>query len=110
MEGKYLTLAEAAQHSPGRVSSSAVWRWCRRGVLARNGQRVRLEHVRFGGRLLTTHKWLDEYGHALAAADAQFFDKDGAAALDAEPTGSDSDTRRSQELERVERELDEAGL
>ena len=107
---EYVSLTEAAKLAPGTPHVASLWRWCRRGIRARGGERIRLQHVRMGGALYTTAGWIDEFGHALAAADAQFFDRDGAAGLDAEPTGSDSDTRRSQELERVERELDEAGL
>jgi hypothetical protein len=49
----YITLGEAAKIAPGRPSANCVWRWCRKGVLSRAGQRVRLRHVRIGGKIIT---------------------------------------------------------
>lgn len=69
-----VTLSQAARLAPGRPSPNCVWRWCRRGVLARTGERVRLEHVRLGGRLYTTPRWLEAFGRRLAEADAAYFD------------------------------------
>lgn len=69
----FLTLSQAARFVPGKTSPNAVWRWCRRGVLARSGERVHLQHVRLGGKLLTTRRWLDEFGERLAAADKTYF-------------------------------------
>ncbi|MCI0630465.1 MAG: DUF1580 domain-containing protein, partial [Phycisphaerales bacterium] len=56
-----ITLVEAAKLSPGRPSVNAVWRWCRRGVRARNGERIRLEHVRAGGRIFTSAAGLGRF-------------------------------------------------
>lgn len=39
----------------------ALWRWCRKGIKARSGQRVFLKHIRSGRRLMTTQAWLDEF-------------------------------------------------
>ena len=50
----HITLAEAAKLAPGRPSACAVWRWCRIGIKSRNGQRIRLEHIRAGGRIFTS--------------------------------------------------------
>ncbi len=69
----YLTLSQAARFTPGEVSPNAIWRWCRQGVRSRGGDRIRLRHVRQGGRLFTTRRWLEEFGERLAAADAQHF-------------------------------------
>lgn len=69
-----LTLSHAARIAPGRPTPNCIWRWCRRGVLARSGERVRLQHVRIGGKLFTTARWLDEFGRRLADADAEYFD------------------------------------
>lgn len=77
----FLTLARAAQAAPGRPSANAMWRWCRRGVLARNGERVRLQHIRQGGRVFTRLDWLAEFGAALAAADTAHFDARAATPL-----------------------------
>ena len=57
-----------------RPSANCIWRWCRRGVLSRGGERVRLQHVRIGGRVYTTARWLEEFGRRLAEADAKYFD------------------------------------
>ncbi len=82
-EGQYLSLTEVAKIAPGRPSTNCVWRWCRRGVLSRGGDRVRLRHVRIGGMIYTTAGWLAEFGQCLADADARYFDLCDAAADDA---------------------------
>lgn len=69
----HLTLTEAAKIAPGRPSTNCMWRWCRRGVLSRTGERVHLQHVRIGGKIFTTARWLDEFGSRLAEADAAHF-------------------------------------
>src|SRR5438552_464163 len=74
-QDEHITLGQAASRIPGRPSSNCVWRWCRRGVLGRNGERIRLEHVRLGGRVLTSERWLNEFGAKLAAADMAHFDR-----------------------------------
>jgi len=113
-----ITLTQVAKMVPGRPTANCIWRWCRRGVLARNGTRVHLQHVRLGGRILTTRRWLDEFGKALADADAQYFDTSRSG--DAEHPASESANKRndipkaenprSQRLDRIERELEGAGL
>jgi len=70
-----VTLSQAARIAPGGVSPNCVWRWCRRGVLSRMGERVRLEHVRVGGKLFTTPRWIEELGQRLAEADAAYFER-----------------------------------
>jgi len=71
---EYLTLSQAANLLPNRPHSAAVWRWCRRGTVARNGVRIRLRHGRAGGRVFTTEAWLQEFFEAVAAADCEAFD------------------------------------
>lgn len=109
---EYLDLTQAAQSTPGRPSTNCVWRWCRRGVLARNGQRIRLRHVRLGGRLYTRRSWLDEFGQALADADASYFGPSDTNTADATSLVGETTLvqRRRREIEDAERELDEAGL
>lgn len=68
-----ISLNEAPEHVSGRPSISAIWRWCRRGVLARNGQRIRLEHRRIGGKIYTSAPWLDAFTKALTDADTAYF-------------------------------------
>lgn len=68
-----ISLNQAPRYVSGRPSISAVWRWCRRGVLARNGQRIRLEHRRIGGKIFTSEAWLDAFTKALTDADTAYF-------------------------------------
>ena len=78
---EYITLTQAARLMPNRPSINCVWRWARKGVLARNGQRIRLEHVRLGGKLFTTAAWMAQFGVALAKADVDYFAHDSATGL-----------------------------
>ena len=117
-----ITLTEAAKITPGRPSTNSLWRWCRRGVLSRGGERVRLEHRRIGGKIFTSPTWLDEFGRNLAEADTQHFDLCRTASAEAaakEPRVSRQRKRaRSpaveyqdlREVEEAEQELDEAGI
>lgn len=119
----HITLTQAAKIAPGRPSTNCLWRWCRRGVRARDGQRVRLQHRRIGGKIFTTLAWLDEFGRHLAEADTRYFDLCEAAAhvaADAElpvqrrRRRSKQDDRAGQadrrELDAAQRELEEAGI
>jgi hypothetical protein len=78
--------------------------------------------MRFGSRIYTTRQWLNDFGLALAEADAAHFDRDeqspaAAPATSRRPSkrsrrashsnGADEAHRRHLE---AERELDEAGL
>jgi hypothetical protein len=117
---EHITLSQAAKLAPGRPSSNCVWRWCREGVKAASGTRVRLKHVRFGSRIYTTRQWLNDFGLALAEADAAHFDRDEQSPAP-EPSrrtskrsrlasrSSAADEARRRHLE-AERELEEAGL
>lgn len=114
----YITLTEAAKIAPGRPSTNCIWRWCRRGVKARGGERVRLQHVRIGGMIYTTARWLEAFGRALADADAKYFDPCEAAVEAARAKelpaprparrGSTYEQEELREIEEAERELDEA--
>lgn len=70
----HLSLSQAARLAPGKPTPNCIWRWCRRGVKARTGERIRLEHVRIGGKLFTTRRWINEFGERLAEADRAYFD------------------------------------
>ena len=117
MDDDLLTTTEAARLVPNRPHSSCIWRWCRKGLLARNGKRIRLEHVRMGGKVYTKQCWLDEYGRRLAEADAEHFDLE---AEDAELVAAAPPRRRRriskceqdrrEAIAQLERELEEAGL
>jgi len=117
---EHITLSQAAKLAPGRPSSNCVWRWCREGVKAASGTRVRLKHVRFGSRIYTTRQWLNDFGLALAEADAAHFNRDEESPA-TEPSrhsckrsrrvsrSGGADEARRRHLE-AERELEEAGL
>lgn len=83
-----ITLAEACKRVPGRPHASTLWRWCRKGVVSRGGDRVHLRHVRMGSRVFTSNSWIEEFGSALAEADARSF---------AQPCPSASVSARSRE-------------
>lgn len=70
----YLSLSQAARLAPGRPSSSATWRWCRKGLKARDGSSVYLKHVRVGRTVYTTASWLHQFFEAVAAADQKHFE------------------------------------
>jgi len=119
---EYITLTQAANLAPGRPSTNCLWRWCRRGVLSRGGERVRLQHVRVGGVIYTTVHWLAEFGRTLAEADTRYFDLCASAAEAAqarEPrtarqrrraSSSEFQQQRRRELDEIDRELEEEGL
>lgn len=93
---EYINFTQAAKIAPGRPSANAVWRWARKGITARNGQRIKLQHVRQGGKLFTCREWLHAFGEQLAAADNEHFDTDIAGDV---ASGSD-----------INAELERAGL
>ena len=72
---EFITLSEAARLVPGRPTACAVWRWCRVGVKIKNGDRIKLHHVRFGGRLFTTEAALRQFSIDAAAGDEAYFDR-----------------------------------
>jgi len=65
-----VTLAEASRRLPkidGRkIAVATIWRWCRRGLRG-----VRLQYVRVGRRICTTHKALLHFFAALSSLDEQ---------------------------------------
>ena len=66
---EYITLSQAAKLAPGKPSPNCLWRWCRKGVLSRAKRRVHLRHIRIGGTIYTTAKWVRHFGRRLAEAD-----------------------------------------
>ena len=108
---EYITLTQAAQMAPSRPSINCIWRWSRKGVLARSGERVRLQHVRIGGKLYTTAAWLSQFGQTLAEADANYFrlDSKPVVSLPAAPR-TRTDKQRQAAIEKADRELAEMGV
>jgi len=105
-----ITMKQAGDVS--RVRPACIWRWCRKGVVARNGRRVRLQHVRIGGRVFTTKKWMDDFSELLAVADVESFEQklNGTGGRVVRPCKSRPDSQRQQAIERAERLLKEAGV
>ncbi|MBC7772688.1 MAG: DUF1580 domain-containing protein [Pyrinomonadaceae bacterium] len=71
---EHISLAAAAQLSPGRPHVSCVWRWCRKGIQTRDGGRIRLQHIRAGGKMFTRKDWMEAFWSALADRDTAYFD------------------------------------
>ena len=105
MQDNHISLSEAAQRSPGRPSSNAVWRWCRRGIKSRTGQRVKLNHIRVGGKIYTTPESLAQFFSEVAQADAEYFSRPNTK-QESKPT----DTHREKDIDRAEKELQAAGI
>ena len=103
-----IKLSEAARHFG--VHPSAIWRWCRRGLLAANGERVRLAHTRFGRTIYTTEAALDTFGAELAQADVERFESADTSERAATGTRPRSESRREKEIARAERDLQRAGV
>lgn len=65
------SLAQLAATLPGRgdkrVNASTVYRGCARGIRAKDGTRVKLEHVRLGSRIVSSIEALQRFGELLAS-------------------------------------------
>ena len=110
-----ITLSQAAKLAPGRPHASTIWRWCRRGVLSRNGERIRLEHIRMGGKIFTKAIWVEAFGRQLAAADAEYFadadtDSEDDGAADRNRLRCSTTPANTSHQAEIDRELEEAGL
>ena len=105
-----LTLTEAARVVPGRPHASTLWRWARRGIRARNGQRIRLRHQRLGARVYVTRDWLDQFATEVAAADCEAIDAEEDD-LDVPPQAKHSKPRnRDAAIDRAEQRLIAEGI
>lgn len=103
--GNHITLAQAANLSPGRPSSNAIWRWCRTGLKARSGERIRLDHIRAGGRLFTCEADLAAFFKRLADADRIYFEP-----TPTEPLNGQTNHQRAQAVEHAHGVLAKAGI
>lgn len=102
-----ITLKSAAKLTPEPVNPSAPWRWMRRGILGRNGERIYLEGVRVGGKLMTSQPAMERFFAAVAAADAEHFRSERPAKpAYSKPTPS----RRASEIELAKKEMQDADL
>ena len=103
-----LNLSEAARLAPGKPHVSAIWRHCRVGVLAANGERIKLEHTRFGRRVFTSAEAIERFGQRLAAADAEHFDSRNGN-RNVTPKGR-TPRQRERDIERATERLKAAGI
>ncbi len=102
---KLLSLRDATKAVPRSVHPSALWRWLRRGIQARNGQRIYLEGVRAGGGLFTSVEAIRRFFAAVAAADAEHF-----AARQNNHQSRPTDICRRRAVARAKSEMSEDGL
>lgn len=54
MKPDHLTVRKLIALIPNHPNQSTVFRWCKKGLIAPNGERVRLEHSKAGGRMVVT--------------------------------------------------------
>ncbi len=65
----YLSPAEFGRQVPGRpVSAVTVWGWCVNGLKGRNGEVIRLRHIRVGKFIQIKPEWGPEFFESLANA------------------------------------------
>jgi len=106
---KLITLSDAASLYPPakggkRPHISVIWRHCRQGIRARNGERIHLEHSRFGGTIYTTAEAIRRFGAAVAEADRLAFEQ-----RDESPATPTPAARRKQ-IQEAEKRCDRAGV
>lgn len=104
-ETAYIDLTEAAKRCPGRPHTGSVWRWARKGIKARDGQTIRLAHVRCGGKIYIRPADLDAFFTEVAAADAGHFSAEPVVA-----TKSPTTTQREKSIAAAESTLRGAGV
>ena len=99
---RLISLAQGAKLFPGarankHLNPSTLFRWCMSGATAQDGSKVKLEYVRLGGRILTTHEALSRFAARLTGTDAD------------PPPAPRSPTQRDRAAARADRELAGAG-
>lgn len=98
-----ISLAAAARLLPparkGRpVSVSCIYRWLSEGIVAPNGERVRLEAMRLGGRWLTSVAALERFARAQTP---RYGDADDKPVMRTTVARNRAAERASRELERI---------
>jgi len=73
MSSEYQKLSVIAKQLPGRPSTSSLWRWCRDGLKARNGEIVRVSHIRVGSRVMTRMEDCDRFFKEIERLDVEHF-------------------------------------
>lgn len=111
MSKKYLLLSEIAPSIPGAPSANTVWTWCRRGLKARNGERVRLAHIRNGKRLMTSQEDVEVFLKAIHDGDVAYFaqrDDPGVESSQVMPVRTSA--QRAKDVEAAHKRLAAAGM
>lgn len=71
------------------------------------GERVHLQHVRVGGKLFTTPRWIEDFGTRLAEADAAYFQEtDDKPQHEPVPAAPQPARRRRRQARSVQEEAD----
>lgn len=91
-----LTLSEAAA-LPGAPDRSSLWRWITTGVKCRGGQRIHLEAVKLGGKLITSRQAIEAFASELAENDRRYYLTRKAATINPERTPSERQQERANE-------------
>ena len=101
------SLSRATQFVPAvdgnRVHTSTLWRWCVKGCKG-----VRLEHIRLGRRILTSHEAINRFANRLARKEERELLQTLAPAK--EFTVQFSDTEREKAIEQAGKELSANGI
>ena len=105
-----ITLSAAARLLPSHPHASSLWRWCRRGIRVRGtGEVIRLEHRRYGSKVFTSAAALEQFGTALAAADAEHFAA-GSADTPKPTTRNRTDKQRRKDIDAAGRRCEALGV
>jgi hypothetical protein len=108
-----VSLSTAAKYCPGRPNASTLWRWARKGIKARSGARIRLEHRRVGGKIFVTIDSLNRFFENVAGADVEYFEKQSEAKSNFQERTIDkppSKSRRDNQIREAEAFLRKEGL
>ena len=104
---KLLSLAEAAKKLPRinnkRPAISTLWRWCRKGIRG-----VKLDYVRVGRNIATSHEAMGRFFVALADADEPLDESKETLLIPLRRR--DKSGQREKSIERAEHRLQEAGI
>lgn len=106
---EYILLSKAAKLSPGRPHTSAIWRWCRKGLKSRSGENIRLRHIRVGGKIYTTVEWLQDFFTTVAESDTKYFDSQKTHTCNRKKIKPNK-TQREREVHLAEIELEKYGI
>src|SRR5215831_14851316 len=87
----------------GRLHVSTVWRWCLKGLRARDGTPVKLRALRVGQTLCTSEQWLQDFFEQLTAHDP-------ALAADKPVSAIRTPGKRRRASERAAEELEREGI